>query len=186
MEFLRKITDFIRDLDDRDFYKYLGIILFVVLLIISFMVYRYYSQVSKYAQEIETINDRRSDEVRKLLTRMESAQKQKKDAYEMLKKNTDFNIKGYFDKILEDLNLSKYKKEEGTVTEKAVDEYNEVEFPIELNELDMSQLCLILKELEATPRIKINYIDIKRSQNKSDAIDVSLVISTYLVKTETA
>ncbi|MFC1842437.1 hypothetical protein ACFLYU_02150 [Candidatus Dependentiae bacterium] len=183
MEFLRKIRDFIQDLEEKDFYKYLGIALAVLVLVLSFMVYRYYSNVSSYTREIEEINDLRSGQVRDILTRFEIVKKQREEANEMLKKELDFKIKGYFDKLLKKLNLKEYQKEEGRVIQKDIsDEYSESEFSVRLDGMDMKQLCELLKELEATPRIKINLLEIRRAKKKSDAIDVDLTLSTLLLK----
>jgi len=186
MEFFKKITDFIQDLDEKDFYKYVGLFFGAIFIIASFMIYRYYSQVSTYTKEIEEINDKRKDNVRRLLSEERDLETKQKEADDMLKKGVDFQIKGYFENLLKKLNLFEYRKEDGNVTEKEIDDkYRELEFTIELDGMDMAQLCALLDELEATKRIKINLLEIRKSQ-KPDAIDVTLMISTLSLKTEIA
>ncbi|KKP29656.1 MAG: hypothetical protein UR12_C0004G0027 [candidate division TM6 bacterium GW2011_GWF2_30_66] len=187
MEFFKKITDFIQDLDVKDFYKYIGLLFGLIFIIISFMIYSYYSQVSTYTQQIEEINDKRRDIVKRLISESKIVEIQQKEADDMLKKGTDFQIKGYFEDLLKKFNLFEYRREDGNVTEKEIDDkYRELEFAIDLDGMDMAQLCALLEELEKTKRININLLEIQKSQNKSDAIDVHLKISTLLLKTEAA
>ena len=186
MEFFKKITDFIQDLEEKDFYKYIGLLFGAIFIIIAFMVYSYYSQVSTYTQEIESINEKRRDNVRRLLSESRVLETQQKEVDDMLKKGADFQIQGYFKDLLKKLNLSEYNKEEGNVIAKEIDEkHTEIEFTVKLDAMDMAQLCALLQELEATKRIKINSLEITKAQ-KPDAIDVNLMISTLVLKTEAA
>jgi len=181
MEFLNKIRDFVQDLEEKDFYKYLGIMLLILVILMSFMIYRYYSNVNYYTDEIETINEQRETEVKKILERNEIVKKQRKEVDEMLKQDEDFKIRDYFDKLLKDLKLTRYKKDDN-VLEQVIDEnYEGRELTARLEDIDMKQLCELLEKLEAKKRINIKSLEIRKSK-KRGAIDVDIIISTLLPK----
>jgi len=184
MEFLNKIRDFVQDLEEKDFYKYLGITLLVFVAILSFMVYRYYSNVNYYKDLIEGgegINEQR-EELVNILKRSAVVKRQKKEVDEILKKEEDFKIIGYFNDLLKKLKLSSYKKDENVMQKELDENYKMSELNARLVSMDMKQLCELLKELEDKKRINIKSLEIKRSQKKKGAIDVDIIISTLLPK----
>jgi len=183
MEFLTKIRDFIQDLEEKDFYKYLGITAAILIIIIGFMVFRYYRNINYYYERIEEINDLRETDVRNLLTRFEIVKKQREDVDQMLKKEEDFKIRDYFGKLLKKLKLSEYKKEDSVVTKELSDKYSNSELAARFVGMNMKQLCELLRELESKERIGITLLEIKRSKKTRAAIDVDITISTLLPKT---
>jgi len=183
MEFLTKIRDFIQDLEERDFYRYLVGLLVILAIIIGFMVFRYYKNVNYYENRIDEINEQRETEVRDLLTRFEVVKKQREDVDKMLKKEEDFKIIAYLNDVLKKLRLSEYKKDEN-VTTKELDQYRKSELAARFVGMNMKQLCELLKELESKERIGIRLLEIRRSKKKRDAIDVDITISTLLPKAQ--
>lgn len=55
MDILNKIQDFIKNLDDKDFFKYLAIFLASILIIFSGSFYLHYRRVNFYLEELENI-----------------------------------------------------------------------------------------------------------------------------------
>lgn len=184
MEFLNKISTFIQDLEEREFYKYLWIFLGILMLTISFMIFRYYRNTSYYVDVIEEINIQRSDQVRDVLKRFEIIKIQRQEIDELLKKEEDFKISGYFEDLLKSLNISaKEKKATQNVTTKEISEkYRKSELATQLVGINMKQLCELLEELEGKKRINIKNLEIKKSNKTLRAIDVDLTISTLLPK----
>ena len=186
MEFLQKIRDFIYDLEEKDFYKYLGIVVAILVLLVSFMMYRYYSKVTEYSQMIEEANDIRQGQVKVVLARLEKIKKQKEEADAILQKEEDFKILDYYTKLLQELRLSQYDKSTDVVQKDRGQKYRESELTAKLGGLDMKQLCELLEKLELKKRIKIRNLEIRRSKKRPRSIDVDLIISTLLPKVQEA
>jgi len=186
MEFLRKIRDFIHDLEEKDFYKYLGITIGVLVLIFSFVVYRYYSKVGEYSERIEDTNDIRREKVRAVLERLDTIKKQKEEVDAILKKEEDFKILDYYTQLLKELNLSGYDKSTEVGQKDLSAQYRESELSAKLGGMNTKQLCELLRKLEQKKRIKIRNLEIRKSKKRSKAIDVDITISTLLLKAEEA
>ena len=83
-------------LERKDFYKYMTIVLGIVIILISFFIFWYYSKVGSLMVQIEDINEVREQRVRSVLSRMDSVEKQGRQVNAILAKEKDFKIAGYF------------------------------------------------------------------------------------------
>lgn len=183
MELFKKVSVFLADIDDKDFYKYLSAFFIVLIAALSFIIYSYYSDIGKYASEIEFLNSTTRENVKNILTKSANIENRSKEVLEMIKKDPAFNLTTYIEEVLSKLNLSatqfgdlKMKETSGNYTESELD--------VELGPINMAQLCSLLSSLEEKKRIKINILEISKSEKKSDAIDVKLTISTLLLASE--
>ena len=91
MRFITVLYDKISTLDKQDFYKYMAISLGVLLLIVTFMIYRFYRNVRFYHHEIENINAQRK-EVQDILEKATGVKQQQADVNAMLEANPNFKI----------------------------------------------------------------------------------------------
>jgi len=187
MDFLNKIINRIHDLEEKDFYKYLTVIGIVLLLFISFFIFRYYRNVSYFKGRIEEINERREADVRNILSRMEDVKKRREEVNAILAQEELFKIEGYFiNDLLQTLGIG--KPTESTVSKKELGEleYTEVELNARFTSISTEQMCRLLKELEEKKRINIKELEIKKSAKNGRAIDVSIKIATLQPKVEEA
>jgi len=184
MELLNKIRDFIQDLEEKEFYKYLIIVFICLFLVISFIVFRYYRKINYLKGRIEEVNNIRVDDVQVILSRADVVKKEREEVNVILAKEEDFKIGGYFDNLLKKLGLSGYFKDKTVSPKEISDQYRESELSARLSGMNTKQLCELLEELEKKKRIYTKVLEIKKSKRKPKGIDVSLTIATLQPKAE--
>ena len=107
---------------------------------------------------------------------------EQKQVNAVLAKDPNFKIADYFDKLLGTLGLS-----QKSVTAKPSpglerEEYREKILNTTFEQMNMQELCELLKALEESQRIFIKELTITRSKKVSDTIDVTLIIATLQPK----
>ncbi len=182
MEALEKLRDFIDNLEDKDFKKYLIITLSIFILIPSVLIFRYYRKITHLRKRIKDINIIREEDVRRILGRAEQVQKEREDVDAMLAEEPDFKIRGFFEKMLAALGLSDKTTIESPSQIDREDKYRESILNVKLTNMDMKQLTELLYKLQQTRRIHTKELEITKSKKKPGTIDVSLTISTLLLK----
>jgi len=187
MEFLNKIRDWVQDLEEKDFFKYLGIMLVVLVVIISFLMYRYYRKIGSLQERIIDTNEIREEKVKEILTKHEIVKKRKAKVDAIIAKKEDFNILEVFEASLKKLNIEWTKREETSKDLPELEKYIESELNASIEGIKMDKLCRLLQEFEKNERIYTKELHIKKSDPKKtpEAIDVSLTIATLLPKAET-
>ena len=181
MAFLDKIKNFIDGLDERDFFKYMGIFIGCVCLIISALAFRYYIKIGKLTKEIRNINHMRED-VKDVLDKAERVKMQRAEVDSILAENEDFILEQYFEGVRNKLRLT-YKIESRTTAARD-EKYQEVALNVKFSDMNMKQLTELLQELEKSKRIYTKDLEIRKSKKRPGTIDVTLTIAT-LKKAET-
>ena len=182
MEIINRLRLAIEELDRRDFYKYLIIVLSIVLLLVGFFVFRYYRNSSNLRTRIEDVNEIREDRVRSILRRMDNVERQRKQVNDILAKEKDFKIAGYFDKLLSAQGLVDNSTERSTSTIELDKEYREVILRARFVEMTMKQLCELLDAIEKKERVYAKSLEIIRSTKTPETIDVNMTIATLQPK----
>jgi len=177
---LNYIHEKIAGLDKKDFYKYLIVFLGILVLLIVFIMYQYSSVASSLKKQIRNINSLRED-VRVVLSKYEQIQKQRKAVDEILSEEEDFNIVGYFNDVVNQLNLNGNKKEERSSQVDREDNYRESVINVTFVDMNMKQLCELLNVIESKARIFTKELEITKSK-KSPTIEVNLTIATLSPK----
>jgi len=186
MEFFDKIRDRVQDLEEKDFHKYLLVLFIVLILFISFFIYRFYSNVSYYQSEIQKINDIRADDIKDILSRDEDVKKRRKEVNAILAKDEGFKIINYFEKLLQQLGLGKAAQIDQTTRSLGELKYDEIEITPTLMGISTQGLCMLLEKLEQNKRINIKELEVKQSAKTPRAIDVIIKIATLQPKVEEA
>ena len=183
MKILKSLHDFLGNLDLRDFYKYIGIALGIILLFASFIVYRFYSNVGSYKKQIHQINEER-EEIQKLLERADLIKKKKEKVNALLENEPNFKIAGYFKDLLAQLKLTnklvKGQEKEFNVTEEPGEQdYDESILVAQFTDMNMKELSELLNEIEQNKRVYSKELEIQKSNNKkSPSLKVQLTIAT--------
>jgi len=172
---------FLQKLDRKDFYKYLGGYIVIVLLLSSALIYRYYARLNTLNSAIEELNEQR-EKVRRMISSSERIQKQRIEVDSLLAKEEDFKIGGYFENILAKLNLKNNKTVGDHTHIDHKNNYRESILKVRLVDMDMKQLTELLKELALNKRIFIKELELVASKKKHKKIDVSLTIATLEIK----
>ena len=177
MKGTEKIRAFITDLDRKEFYTYLGVVLGVLTLITFFMIVRYYSKVNALQKRLVNINELRED-AQQVFEKAHQVEQQRKEVDAMLSADEDFKIVGFFEETIVKLGLGDKKKSYRPSRIARDDKYEEVILNTSLVDMSMKQLCELLNELEKKERIYTKELDIIKSQKTPRSLEVNLTIAT--------
>lgn len=177
---LTRIQQFPRD----QFRRYLIAFFVGYSLIIGFLVIWHIRSVNNRMTRIKGIN-KKYLEVRNLLERYEMVKKQKAEVDAVLEKDKDFKIGGYFNTVLQQLNLlGKKTREPETSAEELENGYREIKLYATFNGLNMKQLIDLLDALEQNERIYTKEVEVYKPE-QDRTINVNLLIATLEPKEET-
>ncbi len=185
MEALDRIQNTLNSLDTKKFYQYLAVSLGIIALLAGGIVFQYYRSMSVLKKRVKRVNQYRL-QAQEILERAQEVVEQREEVDELLAKDTDFKIGGYFKNVLAKLQLAQKEKMETTQTLEREDEYIEHSLSAKFVDMNMKDLTLLLEEIEGNPRIYTRELEIKRSEKTPGTIDVTLVIATLLPTAVTA
>ncbi len=184
MNILHQIKDFLDNLDTKDFFKYIGIVLAVIVLLEIFIVYRFYSNVNSYKKQIQALNIQR-EEIGDLLEKAALIKEQKQEVNAILEADPNFKIEGYFIKVLEILGLSnKQVSTSVTTQERGEQNYNESILTAKFTDINMKELSELLNIFEQNKRIYTKSLEIQKSRKSPRTLEVQLTIATLKLRTE--
>ncbi len=178
MEFINKIRLTIEGLEQRDLYKYLTIVLSILMLLLGFVIYRYYSKVGDLRRKINAVNDVREENVRGILKRMNNVAQQRKQVNDILAKEKDFKIAGYFTTLLKRQKLTNNMVEDSTSEVVLNNKYKEIILKARFVNMTMQKLCFLLDAIEKKERVYNKNLEIIRSTKTPGTIDVNMTIAT--------
>lgn len=186
MKVLVKVRNFLINIEENDFKKYLLIFLTVIFFVVGFIFYKYFSRISYLKKEIQRINVFRQ-EAQQILTKHQQVKKQKALVDEILERGKSFKLVEFFNSVVEKLNLSnKVKETKLTINgleNSATQEYEEIKLEVDLSEMNMKELTDLLNEIEETERVYIKGLEITRTKT-NPSVDVNINIATLQLKTE--
>jgi hypothetical protein len=186
MTFLEPIKLFFNKTDSKMFLYYIIGYVVTCVVLCCLIIFYYYSSIHTLQRKIKNLNSAREEEVLTILTRAELVKQQRLMVEEILTKDADFKIAGYFLKLLTKLNIK--DKEDPTENISTIDleeNYRKNELAAKFEGLTMQELTKLLQELEENPRIAIERLEITKSKKMPKTIEVSITISTLLPKIET-
>ncbi|MFC1845704.1 hypothetical protein ACFLX2_01100 [Candidatus Dependentiae bacterium] len=181
MEMVNRLRLALEGLDRKDFYKYLMIVLGVIVLLMGIVVFRHYRKVNDLTADIDRVNAVREDDVSVILRRMETVKNQRDQVNDILARERDFKIAGYFNELLSEQNLVDKKTEESTSVADLGD-YREFILNARFDKMKMQQLCELLDEIEKKERVYAKSLEIIRSTKSPRTIEVNLTIATLQPK----
>ncbi len=186
MVILDQLKNFIQDLDEKQFFRYLAGLLLTLVLLISMILFFNYRKVHTLKKDIARINNNRST-LQSILTTYERVKQQKADVAAMLEKDKNFKIVGYMDMLVNSLNLGSFRTNytQSSEVKESLPEYIEIKLVTNFTDLNTRQLVELLHEIEKNERIYTKELEITRSASKS-ALDVVLTIATLQARTEGA
>ena len=184
MMLLDPIKAFINKTDQKTFYTYLIAYGATCSVLFVLIIFYYYSSTGALEKKIKNINSSRG-EIFVILERFALIKQQQAIVEEILSKDPDFKIAGYFKDLLIRLNLK--DKEDPTEvinTTDLEDNYRKSELSAKFEGLTMHDLTRLLEEIEQNPRVATERLEITKSIKKPKTIEVNLTISTLLPKIE--
>lgn len=185
MAIYTRLIDFIKNLDDRSFRLYGGLVLLTIIVIFGGMFYYYWRAQEILLRRLRRINQERA-EIQTLINCYATVKKQQQEVEDLLQKDRNFLIAQYFKNILSELGLeNKSTREPELIEDDLENEYSQIRLAASLSGLNMKQLTDLLYKLEQSPRVFLVEVDITKTP-KVPTIDSNIVISTLQPKSPIA
>lgn len=177
MKIISRIRDFMSNLDAKDFYKYLAITLALIVLLLGFIIFRYYRSIDALTQRITTINEQR-EIAKRILKQAQRVKKQRADVDAMIAQDEGFKIGGYFNSVVAKLRLQDKRTVEETAVIQHEGKYQESVLKAKLTDMNMKELSELLNELDQNKRIYTKELEITAVRKERTSLDVNLTIAT--------
>jgi hypothetical protein len=177
MEFLERLRDTIHSLEERDFYKYLAAFFGGICLLLGLLIYIHYRKVSRYTEELKTVDSARN-QTKKILSDFRVVTQQKHQVESILSENENFLIGDAFQSIVQRLGLKPYLSESTTpATGEPVSGLTEVHISAHFASITMKQLTDLLSAIAQVPQLYTKDLTIKRSA-RGRSVDVDINVGT--------
>jgi hypothetical protein len=177
MEFLDSLRDYIKNVEDRDLYKYVAIFFGALFLLFGLLAYFHYNRLNKYANEIKKVDSARN-QTKKLLKDYKVVQAQKQRTEEILAQNPNFRIGEAYQSIIQKSGLAgKLQDQSAPTTGESFADKIEMQVNSQFTGLSMKQVTDLLAEIAATPQLYTKELTIKKVPNMS-AVDVNITVAT--------
>jgi len=184
MILLEQIKTFISTIETKTFYHYILGYIIACTILFGVTIFYYYRSTNTLYRHIRNINNSR-EQVLVILEDAARVKQQQAVVEDILSKDIDFKIGGYFIGLLEELNIKNNEIKTGEVTVTDLDnKYRKTELSPQFENMTMQELTMLLQALEKKQRIVTERLEITKSKKKPKTIEVSLTISTLLPKLE--
>ena len=186
MKIFDALSNYLANLDQKNFNKYLLIYLGALLTLSVASVYYYYNTIKYWKKQTNEINATR-DEIKVIVDRDELVQKQREEVNTLLSEMPDFKIGEYFNDLIGKLGLTQNVVTSPSITyaDRGDKEYREVLLTTQFDMMNMKQLTELLNEIEQNKRIYTKELEIIKSKKTPNTIEVNLTIATLQRKPET-
>lgn len=175
------IGNFINELDAKDFYKYMIVVVVLFLIIIGAILYFQHSAIDSYETRLKNINKQRV-ELRSLLQEHVLVNKQRETVDAILSKDKAFRISNFFDLITKELGLSSNVTKDTVIENDLGNGYVETQLDASFKDMDMKQVTDLLYKIEQSLRMYTKNLVLLKTP-KSSKLDVTLVVATLQPKT---
>lgn len=181
MTYLERFKLFLDELDQKTYYRAVGIGAFVVCAFFMLLLYWHTGRIAALEQELRKIN-RNREQVRELLAQHDRIVEQKAAVAAILAEDKTFKIKEYFLNVVGEERLIQKVARDPEVAESAgvASEYTEIRLSANFNKITMQELVNLLTKIEKFPRIYTKELIITKADGPF--VDVYLVIATLLEK----
>ncbi len=179
MKLFQSVQQAVQELDAKSFRNYVIAFFVLLTLIMSFMLYRYYSALGSLNQNMNTINNQR-EQIKEIAIRYNFVQKQQDAVETLLKQDPKFKIIQYFGSVLEQHGLTQAnlaRSPEASPTPLDTD-HTEVTLVANLVGLNMKTIAELLDTLERKERIYTKDIEIIKPMPNARTVNLNLTIAT--------
>jgi len=180
MEFLVKIAQFIHALNKKEFEKYLIATLVGIALLTGAISYYIYTKSSALLVQIKTLENL-ANKSAQILADNQRVQQQEDRFKQMLEKDPDFTINGFFEKFCRDMDIS---PETGWVarSETITDKMDEISIPATFKGQTTEKLVKVLDALVKKEMVYTKELRMRSEPNKKITFDITIATNRY--KTE--
>ncbi len=178
MTFLDPIVDMIKQADDSELLKYLGIATGVFVVLLSALFYFHYSRVSWHTTQLRNLNKERI-KTRTILRDTKIVKAQQKEVEDILAQDKDFRIGQAYQSIIQQSRLgSKMVDKTPTLrTGDSVGGKTEVQITSTLRGLSMKEVTDFLLLIAQVPQLYTKDITIKKVPGRQ-TVDIDITVAT--------
>ncbi len=177
MKLLESLEQTIAQLDAKTFRTYLIAFFGAMALITGVILWRYYATVSAIQRNIRRINEER-EEVKEITLGSERVKEQQRLVEALIKKDPNFKIIGYFDRVLNEQHLTTNLVRRPDTRRTVLDTgHTEVTLIANLTNLNMRAIAELLDTLERNERITTKEIEITKPHS-GRTVNLNLTIAT--------
>jgi hypothetical protein len=177
MDVLNKIATYIQNLDRKQFQRLLLISLLATAMIIGMLTYFVQQQKSDliaYITQLHTLTDKSF----KIIAENKKMAKEEQRLKEILDKNKDFSMKGFFEQFCREQNIV---PEQGwdARTESVNEKFDEMVLPATFKGLNTEKLTKIIEALDKKEIVYIKALTIRNDEEKKINAEITLATKKY-------
>lgn len=177
MEWLDKIRDYIRQLENRDLYKSLALFFGALALLLLLTFFLHYRRVARYTTDLKTLDTLRV-QTKRIITSHKAVTAQKEKVEELLAQNKNFRIAETYQTIVQKLNLApKLREPISPVVGDTTSGKTEVTVTSHFSGISMKNLADLLSQIATIQQLYTKELTIKKSSNTQE-VDVDITIGT--------
>ncbi|MCK4650770.1 hypothetical protein KAT08_01215 [Candidatus Babeliales bacterium] len=178
MKVLNQLTDYIQNLKEKDFKKYLTIFLIVTVFLAVGTTYYFYDKNNKLILQIKKLDGLIKQTI-KLIKEHKTIKGKEKQLEKLLEKNKDFDIRSFFESFCKEKHITPEPAWDTTTIPLESDKFDEIELTATLKNLTTQKLVEIIQSLNKKEIIYIKEITITNEKNKTITIDITLAAKKY-------
>lgn len=172
-----RIVRFIKQLDAREFYRLLAVALGIIVILVTFFIYRYYAIAGDLQRKMKSLNTQR-EATQRILTDYQRVRAQKMRVEELIERDVSFKIKDFFARTVQDLNLNAALKKDPTIARNdLVEGYREIRLDAAFSNITMQQLVMLLQKLEENERVYVRELHITATAART--LDILVQVATF-------
>jgi len=177
MNFSDRVVRFVRRLDEREFYQLVGVAVGVIIILMAFLMYRYYHAATEAQRRMVNLN-KNVIKTQKILEDYNSVRAQKNKVDDLIESDRTFRIQSFFRQTLQSTGIGASMSKEPTITRHdLVEGYLERRLEASLQGISMQQLVTLLQKLEENERVYVRMLRIVSTP--THMLDVLLGIATF-------
>lgn len=177
MDTLKNFALKIKKADESEQYKYLGIFLGSVLLVLAVIIFFTNRSINSYRDLIKKTLTQRI-ETQQLLSDFKVVKQQQEQVNEILTRNKNFRPIQAYQEVIAKLNLEKFQAEKPVQSQgNTIDNKTELELKVSLASVNMKQLTDLLYSLSQVEQMYPKILTVKKNPN-TQTVDVDLIMAT--------
>jgi hypothetical protein len=177
VEFLESLRDFIKNVDEGDYYKYFGAFMGALLIALSLVFFIHYRKVTTYQTNLKNIDAQRT-QARKILADFKVVTAQRERVEEILEQNKEFRIGEAYQSIVQKMGLNSQMHDlTAPSLGESVSGKTEVLVSSHFSSITMRQVTDLLSEIAAVAILYVKELVIKKTPN-SQTVDVDITVAT--------
>lgn len=179
MTLFNNIKTAIRNLDEREFYTYTGIAFGAIIMLLALLFYWQSSSIKNWNNKFKQLQKHRN-ETNQILSDKLIFEQERKALNDKLQAEPDFKIRGYYDELINTLNLRSYVARDPVepTSESLEGGAKERTLTAQLVNITTKQLTEILSAIENNPRVFAKRLIIDKIANELPKLNVTLDIAT--------